>query len=78
MLFRSVTGKSPAYQKVFSKAVLWIDPERDVALQQQFFQTSGDYRLTRYHNIKFNEKLSDGVFRLKTKSHPEKVRLGGE
>ena len=72
-----VTGKSPSIQKVFSKAVLWIDPERDIAIQQQFFQTSGDYRLTRYHNIKFNEKMSDSVFRLKTKGTPEKVRLGG-
>jgi outer membrane lipoprotein-sorting protein len=73
-----VAGKSPSIQKVFSKAVLWIDPERDVAIQQQFFQKSGDYRLTRYHNIKFNEKMSDSVFRLKTTGTPEKVRLRGD
>src|SRR5215831_274386 len=73
-----VTGKSPSIQKVFSKAVLWIDPERDIALQQQFFQTSGDYRLTRYHNIKFNDKVSENVFRLKTTGTPEIVRLHGD
>jgi outer membrane lipoprotein-sorting protein len=73
-----VTGKSPSIQKVFSKAVLWIDPERDIALKQQFFQTSGDYRLTRYHNIKFNDKVSDKVFRLKTTGTPEIVRLHGD
>ena len=70
-----VTGKSPSIQKVFSKAVLWIDPERDIALKQQFFQTSGDYRLMRYHNIKFNDKVSENVFRLKTTGTPEIVRL---
>jgi outer membrane lipoprotein-sorting protein len=73
-----VTGKSPSIQKVFSKAVLWIDPERDIALKQQFFQTSGDYRLTRYHNIKFNDKVSENVFRLKTTGTPEIVRLHGD
>jgi outer membrane lipoprotein-sorting protein len=74
-----VTGKSPSIQKVFSKAVLWIDPERDIALQQQFFLgTSGDYRLTRYHNIKFNDKVSENVFRLKTTGTPEIVRLHGD
>src|SRR5262249_59944215 len=73
-----VTGKSPSIQKVFSKAVLWIDPERDIALKQQFFQTSGDYRLMRYHNIKFNDKVSENVFRLKTTGTPEIVRLHGD
>ena len=74
-----VTGKAPSIQKVFSKAVLWIDPERDIALQQQFFLgTSGDYRLTRYHNIKFNDKVSENAFRLKTTGTPEIVRLHGD
>jgi len=73
-----VTGKSPSIQKVFSKAVLWIDPERDIALKQQFFQTSGDYRLMRYHNIKFNDRVSENVFRLKTTGTPEIVRLHGD
>jgi outer membrane lipoprotein-sorting protein len=73
-----VTGKSPSIQKVFSKAVLWIDPERDIAVKQQFFQSSGDYRLTRYHNIKFNDKVPESVFRLKTTGTPEIVHLHGD
>ncbi len=73
-----VTGKSPSIQKVFSRAVLWIDPERDIVVQQQFFQTSGDYRLIRYHNIKFNEKMPDNTFRLKTTGKPEIVRMSAE
>ena len=72
-----VTGKSSSIQKVFSKAVLWIDPERDIAVKQQFFQTSGDYRLVRYHNIRFNEKMADNIFRLNTTGTPEVVHLHG-
>lgn len=66
-----VTGKSLGIQKVFSRAILWIDPQRDIAVKQQFFQTSGDYRLTRYRNIKYNGKMSDDIFRLKTSGSTE-------
>jgi outer membrane lipoprotein-sorting protein len=70
-----LTGKTANLQKAFSKAVIWIDPERDIAIQQQFFQLSKDYRLTRYHNIKLNEKMSGDVFKLRTKSDTEKVKM---
>lgn len=71
-----VTGKSAGMQKAFSRALLWIDPERDIALQQQFYLgSSGDYRLVRYRNIKFNDKMSDSTFRLKTTGKPEIVRM---
>src|SRR5213594_4007952 len=46
--------------------LLWIDPARGVSAQQQFFEPSGDYRLTKYSDFKLNEKISDSVFKLKT------------
>ena len=47
--------------------VLWIDPERGISVQQQFFfGSSGDFRLARYSGIKVNEKIPDSVFKLKT------------
>ena len=47
--------------------VLWIDPARGISVQQQFFfGPSGDYRLAKYSGIKVNEKIPDGVFKLKT------------
>jgi outer membrane lipoprotein-sorting protein len=47
--------------------VLWIDPDRGISVQQQFFfGTSGDFRLARYFGIKVNEKIPDSVFKLKT------------
>ncbi len=50
----------------FSKAVLWIDLSRGISVQQQFFQTQGDYRLAKYSGIKVNAKIGNDVFQLKT------------
>jgi len=50
----------------FSKAVLWIDLSRGISMQQQFFQTQGDYRLAKYSAIRVNAKISNDVFQLKT------------
>jgi len=58
--------KNEKLRKTYNKITLWIDPDRDVLLQQQFFEPSGNYRLTRYTNMKVNGKISDDAFRLKT------------
>ena len=50
----------------FSKAVLWIDLSRGISVQQQFFQTQGDYRLAKYSSIRVNAKIGNDVFQLKT------------
>jgi outer membrane lipoprotein-sorting protein len=50
----------------FAKAVLWIDLTRGISVQQQFFQTQGDYRLAKYSAIKVNAKIGNDVFQLKT------------
>jgi outer membrane lipoprotein-sorting protein len=69
----SATGKLqliPKSEKVrsnyFSTALLWIDLSRGISVQQQFFQTQGDYRLAKYSGIKINAKISNDVFQLKT------------
>ena len=49
-----------------SHIILWIDPAKGVSLQQQLFEPSGDYRLAKYSDIQLNQKISDGVFKLKT------------
>jgi outer membrane lipoprotein-sorting protein len=50
----------------FSKAILWIDLSRGISVQQQFFQTQGDYRLAKYSEIRVNAKIGNEVFQLKT------------
>jgi outer membrane lipoprotein-sorting protein len=62
---------------VFERIVLWIDTARGVSLRQQFFEPSGDYRLARYSNIQFNQKLPDSIFKLKTTSRTKYVNPQG-
>jgi outer membrane lipoprotein-sorting protein len=55
-----------------ARILLWIDPAHGISVQQQFFQPDpknplgGDYRLAKYSDIKINQKLPDGAFKLKT------------
>lgn len=58
--------KSAKVRNTFAKIVLWIDPARGVSVQQQLFEPSGDYRLSKFSSIEINQKISDGVFKIKT------------
>jgi outer membrane lipoprotein-sorting protein len=60
--------KSEEVKRNFSHLELWIDPQRGVSIQQQLFETSGDYRLAKYSDITVNQKISDNAFKLKITS----------
>jgi outer membrane lipoprotein-sorting protein len=60
-----------------NRMVLWIDPDKGVALQQQFFTPQGDYRLCKYSPPKLNEKIPDDVFRIKTTSKTKTISPQG-
>lgn len=66
--------KSEKVKSSINRILLWIDPQRAVSLRQQFFEPSGDYRLTHYTNIKLNGNISDKEFRLNTKSTTKVVQ----
>jgi outer membrane lipoprotein-sorting protein len=72
-----LTPKSQRMRNMFEKIILWIDPAKGVSVQQQFMQSSGDYRLAKYSNIRLNEKIGDDVFKLKTTSKTKVVRPNG-
>lgn len=61
-----LTPKKEKVLQTYNKIVLWIDPDRDVLLKQQFFERSGDWRLAHYTNMKINGDIRDEVFKLKT------------
>lgn len=69
--------KSQKVRNVFDRIILWIDPARGVSVQQQFFEPSGDYRLTKYFNIQLNQKIPDSVFKLRTTSKTRVVTPNG-
>ena len=67
----------PKKEKVlqtYNRIILWIDPERDVLLKQQFFEHSGDYRVAHYTSMKLNDKIQEDVFHLKTNGNTKTVK----
>ena len=58
--------KSEKLHNTFKEIFLWIDLERGISVQQQFFEPQGDYRLAKYSSIRLNEKIPAEVFQLKT------------
>ena len=69
-----LSPKAPNVKNMFSQIVIWIDPARGLSLRQQFFESSGDYRLAHYTNIKLNGKVPDDVFKLHTSGNVKTVK----
>lgn len=65
--------KNAKLRQTYNRILLWVDPERDILLQQQFFEPSNDYRLAHYTNMKLNGNLSDDVFRLNTNGNTKTI-----
>lgn len=68
-----LTPKSQKIRQNISRILLWIDPQTGVSVQQQLFQTSGDYRMAKYSDIQLNPKISDNVFKLKSSGQKKVV-----
>ncbi len=66
--------KRSTEKQYFTKIIMWIDPDRDVALKQQFFQPSDDYRLVHNTNIQVNTKIPPEVFQLPVTSSTKRVK----
>ncbi|MGA8502281.1 MAG: outer membrane lipoprotein carrier protein LolA [Candidatus Sulfotelmatobacter sp.] len=58
--------KSEKFRNNISKILLWIDLNRGISVQQQFFQGQGDYRLAKYSAVNLKAKIGNDVFQLKT------------
>ena len=69
--------KSVHLRNNIAKIVLWIDPVRGISLQQQLFEPSGDYHLSKYSNIQIDQKIPDSVFKIKTTSKTKIVSPQG-
>lgn len=69
-----LTPKSQRVRNMFQAITLWIDPARGTPVQQRFDEPSGDYRVTKYSNIRLNQKLPGEAFKLKTNGKTKFVR----
>jgi outer membrane lipoprotein-sorting protein len=68
--------KAAKLKSSLTKVVLWIEPTHSLAVQQQFLEPSGDYRLAHYRNVKINAKIPETVFTLKTTANTKIVTPG--
>jgi outer membrane lipoprotein-sorting protein len=70
--------KSATVRNNFKQILLWIDLDRGISVQQQFFEPQGDYRLSKYSAIQMNgKKIPDEVFKLKTTSKTQTLSPRG-
>lgn len=69
--------KSEKLRNNISKIFLWIDMNRGISVQQQFFQPEGDYRMAKYSAIKMPAKIGNDVFQLKTNKKTQFVSPRG-
>ncbi len=70
--------KSEKVRNTYSEIFLWIDLDKGISIQQQFFQPQGDYRLAKYTDVQVNgKKIPDDVFKLKTTSKTQTISPRG-
>jgi outer membrane lipoprotein-sorting protein len=69
--------KSERVRNNFKEILLWIDLDRGISVQQQFYEPQGDNRLAKYSAIQMKDKLGDDIFRLKTTSKTQTVNPRG-
>ncbi len=70
--------KSEKVRNTYNRILLWIDLDKGISVQQQFFSPQGDYRLTKYHSIELNgKKIPDEVFKLKTTGKTQTISPRG-
>jgi outer membrane lipoprotein-sorting protein len=60
--------KDPAVRNNCTHMTIWVDPARGVSLKQSFYMPSEDYRTAVYSDIKYNQKIDEKPYQIKTDS----------
>jgi len=60
--------KDPAVRNNCTHMTLWVDPVRGVELKQSLYMPSEDYRTAVYDHIKYNQKVDEKPYQIKTDS----------
>lgn len=60
--------KDPAVHANCTHMTIWVDPARAIELKQSLYLPSGDYRTVVYTNIKYNQKVDEKPYQIKTDS----------
>jgi outer membrane lipoprotein-sorting protein len=60
--------KDPAVLANCTHMTIWVDPVRGIELKQSLYMPSEDYRTAVYTNIKYNQKVEEKPYQIKTDS----------
>jgi outer membrane lipoprotein-sorting protein len=63
-----LVAKDPAVRNNCTHMTIWVDPVRGVQLKQSIYMPSEDYRTAVYANIKYNQKVDEKPYQIKTDS----------
>jgi outer membrane lipoprotein-sorting protein len=58
--------KDPAVRNNCTHMTIWVDPARGIQLKQSLYMPSEDYRTAVYTDIKYNQKVDEKTFQIKT------------
>ena len=64
--------REESLKNTFPKVILWVDLSNGLALKQQFFDASGNYKLAVYANIRLNGPVPANAFEIKA---PKDTRI---
>ena len=59
-----------------TKVQLWVSEESWIPTQQKFFESDGDYLITRYTAVKVNRELPSSTFRISAPKDAKRVKMG--
>lgn len=59
-----LVAKDPSVRSKFSNVTIWVDPVRGVSLRQIFEMPSHDKITSYYSNIRYNQKVNTGKYKL--------------
>jgi outer membrane lipoprotein-sorting protein len=58
--------RDPAVLANCTHMTIWVDPARGIELKQSLYEPSGDYQTAVYTNIKYNQKVDEKPYQIKT------------
>ena len=61
----SILELTPKNRAMFKSVRMWMDQDKWVAVQLKTTETTGDYMIFKYSNVKMNTNIPDSVFDLK-------------
>jgi outer membrane lipoprotein-sorting protein len=60
--------KDPAVRQNCTHMTIWVDPMRAIELKQSLYMPDGDYQTAVYSDIKYNQKVDEKPYQIKTDS----------